>query len=232
MTGWKAWLELRRRFWIALGLLLVATAIWASAFGTLPEVADHDPTAHAVMGDYAAYVRAFWFGRTGGGFLVYLTVLLSLGGVLAEERRGSLALTLSLPVPRSRWILSQAGVVAALVLGLAAVSTLEVVLLGPVVGGRVDPAEALAGTVLIALRASGAIGLTLFFSALTGDVLKAALLSVGTAFLFHLPLGGLAALRPWALEPGQSAWPPLAVALALAALGTAAAIVSLRQKDL
>lgn len=225
-------MELRRRFWIALGLLLVATAAWAFGFRSVAEFLD-DPTAGGTtIGDYAAYVRAFWFGRTGGGFLVYLTVLLSLGGVATEERRGSLALTLSLPVPRSRWILSQAGVVAALVLALAAVSTLEVVLLGPLVGGRVNPQEALAGTGLIAFRAAGAIGLTLFFSALTGDVLKAALLSVGTAFLLHQPLGGLAVLRPWALEPGQSTWPPLAIALTLTVLGTAAAIVILRQKNL
>jgi ABC-type transport system involved in multi-copper enzyme maturation permease subunit len=72
--------------------------------------------------------------------LYIITILLALGGILAEKRKGALLVTLSLPIERWNWVLTHAGMTAALTFILAFVSWIGTVF-GSLCIGKVYPAN-------------------------------------------------------------------------------------------
>ena len=188
------------------------------------------PDAVRLMGDAMRDFRSFadtqFFGANLMQVLPLLALVLSLGGVLA--RGPSAAHCLSLPVPRSRWVVAQAAVAGGLLLALSlAVSLLFVLLAGT--RGHVYPLGPALGFGLAAGAAAWPwVAVTLAATALCRDVPRALALSLALmlglagASLF-VPLGPWSVADPLAWRQGVP-WPGLAWLLLMCGSGLAFAV--------
>lgn len=134
MLAYKAWRESQARFIIS----AAALAWFCSLF-----VLVRSGVREAVEKPYADFVVNNIY--TGGlrNLFVVLVLVLGLGGLLQEAARGTAAFTLSLPVRRMRLVAARAAVGLAEVAGLAAMPTLAVWALSPVVHESYSVGEAL-----------------------------------------------------------------------------------------
>jgi ABC-type transport system involved in multi-copper enzyme maturation permease subunit len=130
MLLWKSWFDLRLRFYCSLAVILVLLAAITAMYPMLSSVKTADPYAqaqiHRISEDYKFYMNLEWFVGNGRTCLYIVTILLALGGVPAEQKRGALLMTLSLPLPRWLWVLMHAAMTALLILILSFVSPLGV----------------------------------------------------------------------------------------------------------
>lgn len=223
------WWSLRGRFRIALVVVVLHAAAVAVIFGRFGgdvpaewemDAGDRASVERVIGGSYDRYLRQTWAGGDLGGLLVVLGVVLAVGGAAAERRQGTADLTLSLPAPRSRWILARCGLVLGLLLLLAAVSALVVVLGGLLLGAAVPGGVAAATVPLAGLGPAYAVALALLATTWTRDVIRAALITL--AALYVIDATGSAAfdwhpgvvLDPTAWAAGPP-WPAVLVAAAL-----------------
>lgn len=225
MTLWRTWRELRPRFWIALAavtaLILGATLSFRlqGELVTIGLAAEGPGEAlkTRLASDYHSFAAALlWAGGGQGSPITVATVILpalvfGLGGLLAEDRGGTVALTLGLPVPRQRWILMHAILAVVLAAGLAVWQSLLVGLVGV---GTTDPIGV--GPLAVATATSPAaalpaIGASMLATTVTRDLRNAALVALflfaAVVFLTQRPYLH-ASLAPWLPEAllSPTAW--------------------------
>lgn len=243
MTLWKAWFDVRRRFYLCVVLitLLVAphvmTAAVRAALGPTSQAAvdtrlvpeGQEPTSalHRAVEDWIA-------GRAYLTFAVLATVL-SVGGITAQTTASSNLMTLSLPEHRRRWITAHAGLATLLVTLLCLWEVAIIAVAGWAAGVDV-PVSRLAVAVLLT-AASGSIWIwpSILLTSVTRDSIRAALIVVsvivalssivaptGIAFLDLQRIAGVSNWR------SGLPWQPIALAFSMTA---AAAWAALRRFD-
>jgi ABC-type transport system involved in multi-copper enzyme maturation permease subunit len=138
MLLWTSWFDLRQRFFYSLVILLLLLATVIALYPTMSSTKAADPTSQAqyqrISKDYVYYINGLWFSSNSRTALYIITILLALGGVPAEKGRGSVLMTLSLPVKRWLWVITHAAMAALLILVLAFVPPIGIALGSPLVG--------------------------------------------------------------------------------------------------
>lgn len=204
----RLWREMRLRFWISFvaAAVLVAGLTLAYRAGL---VSPSSPTGELAptFADLAALL--LWEGGGDGSPITAWTVflpaaVLSLGGVLAEDQRGTASVTLTLPVPRWRWLAAHAALAVAGAVVLAVTQSALVALVGLGVPGPAagDLALTTAGAVLGALPF---VGLTLAAGAVFRDVRTTAAVAAIAVVLI-----GFVTQRPY-LQSTLFPWMPEAL---------------------
>jgi ABC-type transport system involved in multi-copper enzyme maturation permease subunit len=138
MLLWKSWFDLRQRFFYSLGILLLLLATVIAAHPTISSTRVADPISQAqyqrLSKDYVYYINALWFTSNSRTAFYIVTILLALSGVPVEKGRGSVLMTLSLPVRRWLWVVTHAGMAALLILVLAFVPLVGIAIGSPLIG--------------------------------------------------------------------------------------------------
>lgn len=238
MLWYKAWLETRWRFLIALALGSVFSALVVLAYPTVGRVQVDvsqvpEPFRRmaeeglAAAGTYPGYVWSQWFGKNLLNVWTFFAVLIGVGGVVTESSRGSALWTLSLPVSRGRLLGVRAAVGALELLALAVVPSLLVPALSPLIGKSYAVSDAL----VYSLTAFGG-GLvfycfSLLLSTVYADQLKPVVVGLGVAFGLSLVALFSRRLAPYSVygvmggqkyfQAGVVPWAGLAACVALAA---------------
>jgi ABC-type transport system involved in multi-copper enzyme maturation permease subunit len=97
MLWYKAWRESRIRF-----LLILLFVVYYCISGVLTERGERLRPSTFTPESYDVYINLIYVGRYAFYFLGFFLPLLSMGGLLRENARGTAALSLSLPVSRRR----------------------------------------------------------------------------------------------------------------------------------
>src|SRR6185503_7816689 len=148
MLSYKAWLDTRWRFLLALAALLVSACGIVMGFTTVQELAASLPAGAAVadeslrqeIEESMALIRTFrgyawsqWFSGNLPMLLTVVAALLGTGSPLVRAGSGAL-FSLALPVSRGRWIGTRAGVGLVELLVAALASSFAVSAVAPLVG--------------------------------------------------------------------------------------------------
>jgi ABC-type transport system involved in multi-copper enzyme maturation permease subunit len=129
MLWYKAWRESRVRF-----LLIVLFVVFYCVFGILTEQGDRlGPSSSIIPLSYDVWIYLIYVGRYAFYFLVLFLPLLSMGGLLRENARGTAALSLSLPVSRRQLVGVRAAVGLMQMAALAFLPSIIIPLLSPLV---------------------------------------------------------------------------------------------------
>jgi ABC-type transport system involved in multi-copper enzyme maturation permease subunit len=203
MVLWKAWFDIRKRFYISFVFFLLIAGLHVAFFPLIKGMgADYQKDFNIqtnlevtrLMNDYAYYTQRRWFEEVERNAI--FAILLALGGVLTEARTRTILLTLSLPVKRRTWLIAQFFIVMALLLAM------NIAVL-PILAGAagyfnstINPFYALLGSMLLVLASAPYVAITILFTSLTNDQLRAAIYSF--AFLiFSNQLDRFASVHPW-----------------------------------
>ena len=182
MLLWKSWFDLRLRFYCSLAVLLFLLAVNVGIYPFLNSLKPEDDyskeTLRRIVVDYRYYINAQWFQTNATVALYIITVLLALGGVAAEKRKGTLPITLSLPLDRWNWILMHAGMTGLLLLGLAVSSAIGAVLGSLFIGKSYHLFEAMSHALGIWLACFPLIGLSLLLNGFSHSGIKSALVLI------------------------------------------------------
>ncbi|MCI0416160.1 hypothetical protein L0222_25580 [bacterium] len=244
MVLWKTWFDLRTRFFICLGLLILnvlSLIVFFPLFGTfLTRLKMEIPLEQwkqiqAYASDYLLYMDAGWFHKD--ETMAAFAVIFALGGIMTEAKTHTVLLSLSLPVLRRRWVLSHAVFAWMYIMILAAVASILIVLAGFVYGKSYPLTRALMQTFLMPLIAFPWIGATLAVTSLTFDKLRAGLIVFGAWFLTGL-LEKIPPVRIWLpgnlmdlAEPGSFPWQSLIVILVVGIGGIFFAVNKFEESD-
>lgn len=237
MLLWKTWFDVRRRFWLSLLVVTLHAVFSIGFYATLAGRMDRwDLTAQDARaiaqhtGDLVAFLAESW---AGSGLVLFLAVFLTMGGVMTEARKGTASLTLSLPVAPGRWVWTQAGLSAALVLALAMVGGVLVAGGAYLMGAGPRAGVLLLDALLVSFGALAVVGLTMLATAWCRDVPRAALVSVGGIFVLSSlpPSWSLWTLAQAGHTPGPFPWGALLLGLLLSVGGTLAAAHRFAQID-
>ena len=238
MMLWKAWTDVRARFYLCaiLMTLLIAPTVVVSAVHSASAAATAQGTPASPQETWPqdeesggwqgleAYSTAAndWAHGMEHVVLAILAVVLSVGGTLSQTNARSNLMTLSLPSPRWKWLVAHWIVMVALTLLLAL--WISVIFAGAgVMAGLPVPWKSLA-LAWIASGLSGALWIWpgMLSTSFTREAVRAALIVVGVmvaartvTVLGGLPgwtLQNLADLRQW---DGQIPWRPLLLGLGL-----------------
>jgi ABC-type transport system involved in multi-copper enzyme maturation permease subunit len=243
MLTWKLWFDLRMRFYMSLAVLLLVVVLVIAGHSFLMgfvgqmDLAKIDMTLfpkqmrqefQRLMTDYIFYIDSQWFKKNALSILSIMAILFALGGIQTERKKGSLLLTLSLPVERWRWIAMQAGISALLLLISTVISTMGI-LAGSLFIGKQYPVEtALLQVLLVWLGCLQWIGLSVFLNSYLHSSLKSAFILIPLQIIWSSLVIFPALYRYSALRLADLAvwrtgipWEALLVALVLALGGTA-----------
>lgn len=203
MVLWKIWFDLRQRFLFCIAIFLGIVFLHIGVFpylksytpAWLPEMSNQDlGYLSRMVQDYGFYTDLRWFQEIPR--LALFAIVLSLGGVLTEARTRSILLTLSLPVSRRKWLVVQAAVIGLILFSVSLLASILLSIGGSVVGQTYSLPHSLWGGILLAVCVVPWIGITMLATAITGDHLKAVLISLGlltmASFLNHV-----SGLNPW-----------------------------------
>ena len=233
MKLWKAWFEVRQKFYLA--FILVTLLMLPTMVGTLvaasgpeePAAGMTDEAGAAVPSAAEAFGRELDLWMAGETHIIFavLAVVLAVGGILSLGNARSNLMTLSLPERRSRWLLAQAGVSALLVLALCAWETFILMATGWLAGFEVPESRLLLAILLTTLSAVAWVWPAILGTALTRDAVRAALLVISV--MVALLLQTYVVEQPWfvfqaianlAAWEGGLPWRPLLAGAGLAAL--------------
>jgi ABC-type transport system involved in multi-copper enzyme maturation permease subunit len=138
MLLWKSWFDLRQRFFYSMVVLLLLLTTVIAAYPTISATKVADPISQAqyqrLSSDYVYYVNSLWFTSNSRTAFYIVTILLALAGVPVEKGRGSVLMTLSLPVKRWLWTVAHAAMASLLILVLAFVPLVGIAIGSPLVG--------------------------------------------------------------------------------------------------
>lgn len=239
MTFWKAWTDIRVRFYLsavlvtlAVGPTLVISAVRSAQAAdatavVAPQGGESGQMSAGAWSGAAAFPTAIgeWAHGSEHLLLSVLVMVLAVGGALSQANARSNLMTLSLPTARWRWLVSQWVVASLLVFALSLWISVMFAVLGTIFGLDI-PWDVLA----LAWIASGFSAVmwawpSMLSTSFTHESLRAALLVVAVmvvgrtvTMLGHLPgwsLQDLADLRQWS---GAIPWKPLVLGLAMSAL--------------
>jgi ABC-2 type transport system permease protein len=192
MLWYKAWLETRSRFLIALVGCTLLCARLVSVFLQKESPRQVGPILHAGHETLA------------GTWLLAVTLLM-MGGLLREYAVGTSAFTLSLPVSRMRLMWVRLATVTIEAIALAVLPWIAMLLAGKVAGNRAFLQQA--GLHLLLLLVGGLLFLALAYlvsSSVTGEY-TAPVVSLGGSILLAYALSGdkLRLYSPWAFMTGS-----------------------------
>lgn len=162
MLWYKAWRESRVRF-----LLILLFVVYYCVSGVLTE--QHDrlrPSSSLMPTSYAVYIYLNYVGKYAFYFLVLSLPLLSVGGLLRENARGTATLSLSLPVSRRQVLGVRAAVGLMQMAVLAFLPSILIPALSPVVRESYPLAAALHFGLLRLICGTAFFGLAFLFSTL------------------------------------------------------------------
>jgi len=209
---WKAWFDIRYRFLLC--AILVALLVGPGLVGSAFDSVNPDRFTRWVDG---------WMNGMEHFIFAVLAAVLAVGGTMTESNVRSNLMTLSLPVPRGRWLISQCTVVTLLVLCLALAVSVTIWLAGMLAGRDVRPGALLVAAILNAFAAALWVWPSSLSTSLTKEAVRAGLLVV-SAMLVLRAAGGALGLEAWSLERiadfrewhGSVPWRPLIAGLLLA----------------
>lgn len=223
MVYWKAWFDVRQRFFlvVALWMVLIGGTHVVSAVASTRSGAVAEDARGAAAHGFDASVTDWTTGQAQGTFSI-LAVLLAVGGLLGRPSGQSDLLTLSLPPSRSRWLRAQAGMALVLLLALGVLEVGTLVLTAVGFGLAVPLGPVLAGCLVTPLSAAIWIWPTILLMAFFRDSMRASIAGiavvVGVASLAAFSGSGLPFFRPLADVTRWTTgvpWSPLLVGLAL-----------------
>jgi ABC-type transport system involved in multi-copper enzyme maturation permease subunit len=244
MLLWKAWFDLRQRFYCSLVLMLVLLTVVITVYSILNSTKPPiNPSFQQSVQPYSLWIDQNWFGTNAHTCFCVMAIALALGGVPAEKRRGATLMTLTLPVKRRFWLAAHAGMTALLILVLAFVSEAGV-LIGGFLIGKSHPYLTTSVMPVFGfwLSCLPLIGISLWLNSYLRDAMRSALILIPISVLappmLALLFPYLAKWFPWQLEdPGlwmmwqlwgrahirQVIVPPILVSLAIGLVSTALA---------
>ncbi len=197
MLWYKAWLETRWRFLIALGLgvalcvsIILTEPMTENMQVTMPDLGGRlnqlVQEALKLMSNYPGYVWSQWFGKNLIQLWSFFAVIIGGGGVVTETRRGSALWTLSLPVTRRRLLGVRAATGALELLALALVPSLLIPLLSPLIGKSYPVSEILIYSLVLFTGGLFFYSVALLLSTIFGEQLKAIILGLCIVFIMGL----------------------------------------------
>jgi len=237
MAFWKAWIDVRSRFFLVLILwiVLVGETRLDAANSTVratEEISAEEPLA-GMEADPDLQFQSYGYDRLvvdwttgqGSGTFSILAILLAVGGVLGRASGRPDILTLSFPVPPTSWLWAQAGVAALLLLALGFLEGGSVILTAWGFGLEVPQGSILLACVLTPLSAAIWVWPTIMAMVLLRDSIRAAILII-IAFVASSTPGVLGPMaRPYfrniadvSLWQGGLPWGALLGGLALTGL--------------
>ena len=212
MVWWKVWFDLRRRFYLAAGVMAILAGMVPAFYPyirhTLEQVVREAPDTpfisrerlvqelHRMVGDFRYYIDTQWFGKNGAQSAAFFGLLLALGGVMTEGGHRSLQLTLSLPATRRRWLMAQAGMVLGMLAVLILGTTLIVEAGSRLFGSSYPWGRALRNSMALFLGALPGVGLTFLATSITGEKIKAGI-GAGAILVISGVLSLWAPIRSW-----------------------------------
>jgi ABC-2 type transport system permease protein len=199
MLWYKAWLETRWRFLIGLALLMLSAASTVIAYPQVAKLLPLVPSADVggeigrqvresaeLARSYHGYVWSQWFVQNLSQLWTLFAVLLGTGGLLAQSSGGGMLFTLSLPVTRNRLLGIRAATGLAELAVLAAVPSLLLPLLSPMIGQTYGIGDALIHGGCLFIAGSVFFSLALLLSTWFGDVWRPLLIVLCLAVLMGL----------------------------------------------
>ena len=197
MLWYKAWLETRWRFLIALvlGAGLSAVVVLTQPLtenmqlnmpdlgGRLNELVQE---ALKMASTYPGYIWSQWFGKNLLQLWSFFAIIIGVGGVATESARGSAPWTLSLPVTRRRLLGIRAATGALELLALALGPSLMIPLLSRLIGKSYPVNEAVIYSLILFIGGLFFYSMAILLSTLFGEQLKAIIL--GLVFVFVMGL--------------------------------------------
>jgi hypothetical protein len=253
MVYWKAWFDVRGRFFLSLAIVTLLVLPQAIVFASRTLEANRgepgDATAaqeapaderrgqdeRGMMG-WDGFVRA-WYDESAGMIFAIMSVVLAVGGTVAESNARSNVLSLSLPVRRSRWLTARASMAILLTFALAAYVAVVLAAVALVFGHSFPMRIAVIGSLLVALSVVVWVGLSLLSTSLTRESVRAALLVVGVIIVLEfLGRSVLEAWSPWQVSrvaawEGGAPWRSLFVVAVLGLGGAAMAVRRFERAD-
>jgi ABC-type transport system involved in multi-copper enzyme maturation permease subunit len=185
MTYWKAWSDTRYRFLLCAALLAITM---------VPGIV----MAAGEAEGFRRFVDGWAHGMEQLPFAI-LAIVLAVGGTMTESNARSNLMTLSLPVPRARWLISQWIVVTLMVFCLAFSLSLIMAVAGAAAGRSVPVAVLFGAFVLNGLAAALWVWPAMLATSLSKEAVRAALIVVGLMMI--LDLGGAeSSLSDWRLS--------------------------------
>lgn len=193
------------------------------------------PEVRQMIESFVSYTNIRWFEEIERSAI--FGVILALGGVLAEAKSKTILLTLGLPVRRRNWILFQFGMVMLLLLTLNLLASPVLIAGGYLFNDPMSVPHTLLGAFMLTLTAAPYIGMTILFTSISGDNLRACLYSLGFMILTN-KLDYFGDINPWLPESFMKAfveptfpWQALISIMAVTTIGLISAINRFEQTD-
>jgi hypothetical protein len=184
---WKAWSDTSRKFYLCMLLVTllmvpdaVSTAVESARAAKASEevtVPPGDPAEEAATSSFERQIEIWTHGAAHSIFVI-LAVVLGVGGTMTRANAHSNLMTLSLPMPRRRWLMGQWTVATGLLFCLCAWEALILVVTGLVAGLPVPVGRLAIATVLTAASAALWVWPSILSTSYTRDAVRAALIIV------------------------------------------------------
>ncbi len=156
MRLWKAWFDIRQRFFLCFVLVTLLMAPETVSVAVASAQAEAVAEAAGGNADASTVEAAEAFARMVGGWIdgnshsvfSIVAIVLAVGGILSTGNARSNLMTLSLPARRGRWLAAQAFVVGLLLLILCAWEGLIMIATGWGMGLEVPEGQLLLAIIL------------------------------------------------------------------------------------
>jgi hypothetical protein len=231
MKLWKAWFDIRQRFWLCVvlvTLLMAPQAVEVAVSSAQARAVAEEVGSSAEPGTLEAtlaygHMLEGWIGGNAHTIFAILGIVLAVGGILSNGNARSNLMTLSLPARRGKWLMAQATMAALLLLGLCIWEAAIMAVTGWLTGLQVPLGRLCAAVLLTSLSSALWVWPAILCTAFTREAVRAALITVSTLVALQTVLGIFGrqelGLRGIADVPGWGEgvpWPPLLFGAALA----------------
>jgi len=241
MKLWKAWFDIRQRFFLCVVLVTllmapeaVSVAVSSAGAASVAAAGAADAQPETLEASLAyGHMLDGWIRGNAYSIFSILAIVLAVGGILSTGNARSNLMTLSLPSKRNHWLTAQAAMTILLVLALCAWEACIMALTGWFTGLEVPLGQLSVAVVLTSLSASLWVWPAILATAFTRESVRAALILVSVLVAVQtiltatgrrdLGLGRLANVPGWT---ESVPWAPLFLGLVLA--GGSAWWVSIR----
>ncbi len=242
MIAWKIWHDTRNRFYGSIFFLLAIAVCHVALFPFLKgilKMSDIDvtkiPEVRQMIAGFVSYTNMRWFEEIERSAI--FGIILALGGVLAEAKSKTILFTLGLPVRRRTWILFQFGMVMLFVLILNLLASPVLIAGGYLFNDPMSVPHTLLGAFMLTLTTAPFIGMTILFTSISGDNLRACLYSLGFLILTN-KLDFFDIADPWLPESFMKAfvettfpWQAVISIMAITVVSLISAIKRFEQTD-
>ena len=194
MLWQKSWLETRWRFLAGLALLILSAGanvmLYPQMLKLIPlgakldlggELGRQVAESIELASTYRGYVWSQWFWKNMPQQWGLFAVLLGAGGLLSQSASGSALFTLSLPITRTRLLLTRAATALAELFALALAPAIVVTLLSPAVGESYSLADAIVHGVCMFVGGAVFFSLAFLLSTVFADVWRPIIIAVCVA---------------------------------------------------